>query len=429
MQPNINQLLDFIDSSPSPWHAVATMQAHLTQQGFIPLAETDTWQLVAGGRYVVVRDDSSMLAFIAGSGHVAEQGFKIIGAHTDSPGLRLKPQPAEWNKPHLRLGVEIYGGPILATFSDRDLSLAGRIAYQTSSGTLAGQLISFAKPLLRLPNLAIHLNRTVNEEGLKLHKHNELPLILACAQEQLPENYIYQLLSQEASIAPEQLLSFELAVFDTQKGSLWGAQQAFYADSQVDNLTSCHAGLNALLNAPQRPEATLVLACFDHEEVGSCSHKGAESSFLSDVLARIALNTDTARDTYQRALARSFMISVDMAHGYHPNFPQAYDKGHQVFLNHGPVIKYNANQRYASDSESGAKFIHYCKLAGVPYQVYSHRSDLACGSTIGPMTAAKLGLKTVDVGCAMWAMHSVRETAGVHDYMYMCQALSAFFNT
>lgn len=427
----VQSLLDFIDASPSPWHVVKTIETQLATQtpAWQRLDETAKWTLQPGGRYYVVRDDSSIVLFIQGQKPLAETGFKIIGAHTDSPGLRIKPNAASSADGLLRLGVEIYGGPILATFTDRDLSLAGRIAYKNDQDQIAGMPVKFDQALLRLPNLAIHMNRAVNEEGLKLQKQTELPLILsASTEEQLPRAYFAALLQQQSGIAAERILSWDLAVYDTQKGAFWGAESEFYANSQLDNLASCHAALQALLdNADLQPDSTRVCALFDHEEIGSQSNKGADGSFLPDVLQRIALATVTDDEDYARALAKSFMISADMAHAYQPNFPNAYDPDHKVSVNKGPVIKVNANHNYSSESVSAAMFADWCEQADVPYQTYSHRCDLPCGSTIGPITSAKLGIRSIDVGNPMWAMHSLRESAGVLDHEYMIRVMKRFF--
>jgi len=254
-----------------------------------------------------------------------------------------------------------------------------------------------------------------------------LPLILSTStEEQLPPAYFSALLQQQSGIAAERILSWDLAVYDTQKGAFWGAESEFYADSQLDNLASCHAALQALLDTDGM-DATRVCVLFDHEEIGSQSNKGADGSFLPDVLGRIALATATGSEDYARALAKSFMISADMAHAYQPNFPNAYDPGHKVIVNKGPVIKVNANHNYSSESVSAAMFVDWCEQAGVPYQTYSHRCDLPCGSTIGPITSAKLGIRSIDVGNPMWAMHSLRESAGVLDHDYMIRVMKRFF--
>jgi aspartyl aminopeptidase len=419
-------LIAFIDASPSPWHAVASAEERLLARGFTRLEEGERWQLAAGGRYYAVRGGASMIAFVLGSRPLAETGFRIVGAHTDSPGLRLKPKAAIAGDGLLRLGVEVYGGPILATFTDHDLSLAGRVVLRTAAGPQT-RLLRFDRPLVRLPNLAIHMNREVNEQGLKLNKQTELPLILGQLGEgEDAEAHLRKLLAEAAQGEAADLLSWELAVYDVQKGCLWGADEEFIADSQLDNLASCHAAIAALM-ATQQPTATCVAALFDHEEVGSESAAGAGGSFVTDVLARIGLQAGLDGEDRRRALAQSFFISADMAHAWQPNFPAAYEPDHKVMMNGGPVIKTNASQRYSTQAETAARFMGLCEQAGVPCQQYAHRSDLGCGSTIGPIVAARLGIASVDVGSPMWAMHSARESAGAHDQAYMIAALTAGF--
>jgi len=439
-----HDLLGFIDASPSPWHAVANAGALLQKNGYTRLEEEDRWQLAAGGRYYVVRGGASMIAFVQGSQPIAEAGFRIVGAHTDSPGFRVKPKAALAGDGLARLAVEVYGGPILATFTDRDLSLAGRVVLRTASGQQT-RLLNFERPLLRLPNLAIHMNRDVNEQGLKLNKQTELPLILGqlgegAGETKDAEALLRKLLmdaihtdstrsdATDTDTNAADLLSWELAVYDVQKGCLWGANEEFIASRQLDNLASCHAALTALI-ATKQPATTCVTALFDHEEVGSESAAGAGGSFITDVLARISSHAKLDEQDRQRAMARSFFISADMAHAYNPNFPNAYEPGHKVRVNGGPVIKTNANQRYTTNAETAARFIGYCEKAGVPCQQYAHRSDLGCGSTIGPIVASQLGVASVDVGSPMWAMHSARESAGVHDHAYMIAALAAAFKS
>jgi aspartyl aminopeptidase len=419
-------LLDFIDASPSPWHSVQTCETRLQAAGFSRLDETERWLLAPGGRHYVVRGGSSIIAFIVGSRPASETGLRMIGAHTDSPGLRLKPKPAENAAGMVRLGVEVYGGPILATFADRDLSLAGRVNVRVPGG-FETRLVRFAEPLLRLPNLAIHMNREVNESGLKFNKQTELPLLLGVAKDgTTAEARFRQPIADLLGVEPDALLTWELNAYDTQKGSFWGVDQEFVANSQLDNLASCHAALSALL-AAQEPETTCLCAFFDHEEVGSESASGAGGSFVQDVIARLATGAGLDGEDQRRMLARSFFISADMAHGWHPNFPAAYEPCHHALVNAGPVIKSNANQRYSTSAETAARFMALCEQAGVPCQQYAHRTDLGCGSTIGPIVAARLGIPSVDVGSPMWAMHSIRESAGVLDHGYMIAALSAVF--
>ena len=420
-------LLNFIDASPSPWHAVQNVAERLRHGGFVALREDERWQLATGGRYYVIRGGASIVAFAVGGDDLAASGFRLVGAHTDSPGLRVKPKALQGGEGLLRLGVEVYGGPLLATFADRDLSLAGRVAVRNGDG-VDMRLVHYAEPLLRLPNLAIHMNREVNENGLKFNKQTELPLVLGLAGDgPVDDGRFHALLAAQLAVAPDDILSWELCVCDTQPGAFWGAGQAFIADSQLDNLASCHAGLSALLGV-ENPATTNVCAFFDHEEVGSESATGAGGSFIADVLRRIAASAGLDDEGHRCALARSFFISADMAHAWNPNFPAAYEPAHRVAVNGGPVIKTNANQRYSTGADSAARFMLLCEKAGVPCQQYAHRSDLGCGSTIGPIVAAGLGVASVDVGSPMWAMHSIRESAGVLDHGYMIAALTAAFS-
>ncbi|MBS1143470.1 MAG: Peptidase aminopeptidase [Proteobacteria bacterium] len=419
-------LLAFIDASPSPWHAVDTCEARLTAAGYTRLDEAERWSLKAGDRRYVVRGGSSIIAFIVGSQPAATTGLRLIGAHTDSPGLRLKPKPAEDNAGMVRLGVEVYGGPILATFADRDLSLAGRVNVRVPGG-FESRLIRFDEPLLRLPNLAIHMNREVNESGLKFNKQTELPLLLGVSEDGVKaEARFREPIAAKLGVEPGDLLTWELNAYDTQKGALWGVDREFVANSQLDNLASCHAALSALL-ATQAPAATCLCAFFDHEEVGSESATGAGGSFVTDVVTRLAACAGLDGEDQRRMLARSFFISADMAHGWHPNFPAAYEPCHRALVNGGPVIKSNANQRYSTSAETAARFMAICEQAGVPCQQYAHRTDLGCGSTIGPIVASRLGIPSVDVGSPMWAMHSIRESAGVLDHGYMIAAMTTAF--
>jgi aspartyl aminopeptidase len=349
----------------------------------------------------------------------------MVGAHTDSPGLRLKPHAAFSSDGLIRIGVEVYGGPILATFADRDLSMAGRVNVRIANG-FETRLIKFDKPLLRLPNLAIHMNREVNDKGLKFNKQTELPLLFGESANGIEADAQFLgHIAKSIKVEVKDIINFELNVFDTQKGIIWGANQEFIADSQLDNLASCHAALSALL-ANKKPNNTAICALFDHEEVGSESATGASGSFLADIVERISLHLN--KEEKLRALANSFFISADMAHAFHPNHAGSYEPCHHVHINKGPVIKTNANQRYATNAESAARFIRLCEHAGVPYQEYAHRTDLGCGSTIGPIVASRLGVASVDVGSPMWAMHSVRESTGVLDHAYMIKVLTTYYS-
>jgi len=421
------QLLNFIDNSPSPWHAVDSCVAILEQHGFTRLLEKEQWQLTAGKRYHTIRDQSSIIAFVAGTQAPSESGYRIIGAHTDSPGLRIKPNPVQKKGQYTRLGVEVYGGPLLATFADRDLSLAGRVSVKNGDGPQAfeSRLLRINESIVRLPNLAIHLNRDVNQLGLKFNAQEELPLIFSLDSAQGIS--FKGMLAEKLQVDESSILAWELAAYDTQPGAFFGAHQEFIANSQMDNLASCHAALLALNEILDKPcAATQVIAFFDHEEVGSCSAKGAEGSFLNDVLQRIGTVLDDGPQRHHRAVANSYMLSADMAHAWHPNFSDKHEPQHQPIINGGPVIKINTNQRYATNAHTEALFVAICEAAQIPYQKFINRSDLACGSTIGPMSAARIGIRTLDVGNPMWAMHSIRESAGADDHDYMIRAMAGF---
>jgi aspartyl aminopeptidase len=421
-------LLNFIDVSPSPWHAVDSVAKLLKENGFKPLLENQPWQFKNNGRYYVVRDGASIIAFIIGNRALADTGFRIVGAHTDSPGLRLKPKAAFSSQGIAQLGVEVYGGPILATFTDRDLSLAGRVMVREGKSHVARH-VQFNSSIVRLPNLAIHMNREVNEKGLVLNKQTGLPLIFGFAADTTEaQAQLTNALAKQLTVEAADIITWDLSVYDMQKGSFWGLNEEFIANSQLDNLASCHAAISALLSN-KTPDSTSICALFDHEEVGSESATGASGSFMSDVISRICASTSTSVEDRLRALANSFFISADMAHAYHPNHASSYEPCHQALVNQGPVIKTNANQRYSTNADTAARFIQLCKSEDVPYQQYAHRTDLGCGSTIGPILAAKLGMASVDVGNPMWAMHSIRESAGVLDHSYMIAVLKALFKS
>ncbi len=423
-------LMDYIDASPSPWHAVAEAAELLKRRGFHQLEEARPWSLRPGESYYVIRDDASLIAFTVGERGLGSSGFRIVGAHTDSPGFRVKPNGALTQDPLTALGAEIYGSPILASFADRDLTLAGRVFLRDSAATagVRAQLVHFEEPLVRLPNLAIHLNREVNREGLKLDYQDQLTFFLRrLSQELSAQEDFRRLLAEQAGGEPGDLLSWRLAVVDNQPGTFWGANGEFIADGQLDNLASCHAALAALPRAREKGEGIAVAALFDHEEVGSESYKGAGGDFLETVMERIASGLGLTHADYHRGKAASWLLSADMAHAYHPSWPRHYDDQHRVQVNEGPVIKINAAQRYATDDWGEAYIARLSEIAGTPYQCYIHRNDLPCGSTIGPVLAARLGLRTVDVGSPLWAMHSARESAGALDQDHLIRLLEVFF--
>jgi aspartyl aminopeptidase len=415
-------LLEFIDQSPTPFHAVREMASYLFGKGFNEINEADTWDLAPHGRYYLTRNDSSLIAFEVGSN--PGEGFKIIGAHTDSPNLRLKPNAGYEKSGYLQLGVEVYGGVLLSTWTDRDLSLAGRVVLDGKKKP-SSKLIRFEQPLLRIPQLAIHLNRDVNKKGLLLNEQNHLPPIFSLQKKSSPDEILKKMISRELKCRPADIMGLELSLYDTQPGTLAGPEGEFIFSGRLDNLASCHSAMHALAESTKKDSATKLIAFYDHEEVGSETAQGAGSPFLKDVLQRITLNED--RETFFRAMAKSFFISADMAHAVHPNYSDRHDALHMPILNGGPVIKSNANQRYATEGLSSAWFESLCRKAEVPVQKFVVRSDLGCGSTIGPITAANLGIRTVDVGNPMLSMHSIREMAGAKDHERMIKVFKEYF--
>ncbi|MBI5427937.1 MAG: M18 family aminopeptidase [Nitrospinae bacterium] len=421
-------LLEFIDRSPTPYHAVSELGQTLKSAGFRELDEADAWDLVPGGRYFAVRNGSSLAAFVMGSKPPETAGFKIVGAHTDSPNLRLKPNPIYEKNGYAQLGVEVYGGVLLSSWADRDLSLAGRVVLKSGNGLPVCKLLKIERPILRIPLLAIHLNRSVNEKGLVLNPQTHLPPILTFAGGKPKSgNALKDLVARETGTRPEEILSLDLSLYDTQKSAFGGPDGEFLFAPRLDNLASCHAATAAFLDAGGKNPATRAVVFYDHEEVGSQTAQGGGSPFLKDVLERAASVSKKPREAFIRAVARSLFISADMAHAVHPNYPEMHDANHMPAINKGPAVKTNAGQRYATDGVSSAHFETLCERAGVTAQKFVMRSDLACGSAIGPVTAANLGIRTADVGNPMLSMHSAREMAGTKDHGDMIRVFREFF--
>ncbi|HEY5656293.1 MAG TPA: M18 family aminopeptidase [Myxococcota bacterium] len=421
----VADLLDYIDRSPTPYHAVAESVRRLDAAGFQELDEAQAWSLAPGDRRYAVRGQGSLVAFGVGRCAPAASGYRAVGAHTDSPNLRVKPQPDVSGHGYRSLAVEPYGGVLLHTWLDRDLSLAGRVVVRDGDATRAA-LLDFARPLLRIPNLAIHLCREVRTEGLKLDPQaHTVPVI---GLEDTPG--LAQLVAMELGDASaEDVLAFDLMTYDVQPSARVGASGEFLCAPRLDNLASCHAGLTALLGASESPaDFTRVLVLYDHEEVGSRSAQGASGTLLLDALGRIAAACASggAQDL-PRALARSLLISADMAHAVHPNYAERHEPGHRPVIGRGPVIKFNASQSYASDARTIGLFRDLCRRAGVEPQHFVTRNDIPCGSTIGPISAARVGVPTVDVGNPMLSMHSCREMAGAADVQPMIDVLRRFF--
>ncbi len=424
----IEGLLNFIQASPTPFHAVATMKEMLEVEGFQQLKEADAWHINEPGRYYVSRNDSSIIAFSLVC-DLAENGVRMVGAHTDSPCLKVKPNPEIVKNGYFQLGVEVYGGVLLNPWFDRDLSLAGRVSYLDTEKKVCSALINFEQAVAVIPSLAIHLDRDANENR-SINKQEHIPPILMKlpddekhkkATPDFRELLLKLLLKQRPDSKAEKVLEYELAFYDVQPPAVIGLHQDFIAGARLDNLLSCYTGLISLFKAGQNSNCMLV--CNDHEEVGSVSAAGAMGTFLKSVLNRLC----SSAEELARTLDGSMLISADNAHGIHPNFASKHDDNHGPVLNQGPVIKINANQRYASNSETSATFRNLCDQADVPVQSFVVRSDMACGSTIGPLTAAETGVKTIDVGVPTFAMHSLRELAGRWDGYYLYRALREYF--
>jgi aspartyl aminopeptidase len=419
-------LLEFIEASPTAAHAASQVETRLRQAGYRFCPEQDTWSIRDHDRIWVKRQESGIIAVKMGKKPPLESGFKIIGAHTDSPGFRLKPHALIAKGGYLQLGVEIYGGPLLATWLDRDLGLAGQVVVKDDQNNLQTRLLKMEKPVLRISMLPIHLNREVNDQGLVLNKQEHLAPILGSAGETIDKKCLENLLAGELGIAADRLVDWELGLFDLQPGTLAGLDDEFIISARIDNLAMCQAAMNAFLKS-DAGAATQVIVFYDSEEIGSTSANGAGSSFLRDVLTRLASVSGREAEDLYRALARSFFISADGAHAVHPNYIDKYEKEHHCRLNQGPVIKINALKKYATTAGSGAAFMMLCQKAGVPFQKFVNRTDMAGGSTIGPTVAAGLGIPTVDVGNAMLSMHSIREMSGTVDHLHMIRVFEEFF--
>jgi len=418
----LDGLMSFISDSPTPFHAVASMVSQFRAAGYSQLDVSDTWQLEAGGRYFITRNDSTILAFQLPQKN-ALQRLHMVGAHTDSPCLKVKPNPEIRRKGYQQLGVEVYGGALLHPWFDRDLSLAGRVVSRDVKGQLLRHLVDFKRPVACIPSLAIHLDREANKDH-SVNPQTDLPVLLG---QSLGDDFsLRSLLADELKAnghEVNQVIDYELSFYDFQAPALVGIKQEFLAAARLDNLLSCYIGLTAMIGA--QTDQGMLLICNDHEEVGSQSAEGAQGSFLMSVLQRIY---PTAELLHQVLNASTF-ISADNAHGVHPNFTNKHDNQHGPKLNQGPVIKVNANQRYATNAVTSAMVKELAAQVDLPIQTFVVRSDMGCGSTIGPITAAQLGVRTLDLGVPTFAMHSIRELAGSDDAQTTHKLLQKFFET
>ena len=416
-------LCDFLSRATTPFHAVSAMTTALREAGFECLDEADKGGSTRpGGRYYLTRNNSSLVAFIHGTEHPPRDGLHMVGAHTDSPCLMVKPNPERLRQGCFQLGVEVYGGALLNPWFDRDLSLAGRVSYADEQAMLATGLVDFRRPMAVIPSLAIHLDREANSSRRVNAQTDILPLLALAGEGEEPalRDLLAAALKEEGH-AVARVLDYELCFYDVQPPALVGLEQEFITSARLDNLLSCYTGLQALLAADPRQSSLLV--CNDHEEVGSTSAVGAQGPMLRSVLMQLA--GDEAY--YARMLDRSVMVSADNAHAIHPNYADRHDDRHGPRLNAGPVIKHNANQRYATSSETAGLYRLLAEEEGVPVQSFVVRSDMGCGSTIGPLTAAEIGVRTLDIGVPTLAMHSVRELAGSEDAYNLWRVLRRFY--
>jgi aspartyl aminopeptidase len=414
----VRAMMDFLWAGSSPYHCVAEVAGRLEAAGFLPIDEGAAPAAVSPGDGGFIARGGTIVAWRGGTRSPAEAGFRIVGAHTDSPNLRLKPLPDADHEGYARLGVEVYGGALWHTWLDRDLGISGRVAVE-EDGAVRERLFRTDDVVARIPNLAIHLSRGVNTDGLKLDPQKHLVPVWGMAR---GGRTFSRWLSD--ALGGAAVLGWDLMLHDLQPPALAGAEKEFVLSARLDNQASCFQALEAFLGVAPA-EATQVLALFDHEEIGSRSRTGAMGPFLRDVLSRLVRDhVEQAPGGLERAAANSFQVSVDMAHGVHPNFADLHEPKHKPMLNGGPVIKTQTEQRYATDGVTMARFRRACAAAEVPCQDYVVRTDLPCGSTIGPISAAELGIATVDVGCPMWSMHSIREQCGADDAPRMIRALA-----
>lgn len=414
----------FVQSAPSSYHAAAEVARLLREAGWSAQDERADWDARPGGHYLV-RDGAVMAWWVPADAGV-RSGFRIVGSHTDSPGFKLKPDPTYGAAGWQQVGVEVYGGPLLGSWTDRELGIAGRVV--TPRGT---QILVRTDAVMRIPQLAIHLNRNVNSEGLKLDRQAHTAPILSVRRPDLRVLDVvmsYMETDDGGELTSDDVAGHDLFAFDTARPKLFGADDEFLACPRIDNLSSVHASVIALLNVDDTAGDIAVLAAFDHEEVGSGSRSGASGPLLEDVLVRTALALGATPDRYHQMIQRSTCISADAGHAVHPNYVGSHDPVNRPVINEGPLLKINADQRYASDAVGEMLWRRACAVAGVPTQTFVSNNAIPCGSTIGPLTATRLGILTVDVGVPVLSMHSAREMVGVDDLYHLTRALLAYWS-
>ncbi len=418
MNAQLTDLMAYLDSSPSPWHAAASAIARLATAGFQEVGVTDQFVDVPAKGYL--QRGAAIVAWHRGSEAVPTSPLHIVGAHTDSPCLKVKPRADTGGYGWKQLAVEVYGGVLLNSWLDRDLGVAGRVELRHGCTT-----VSVTEPIARVPQLAIHLDRDVNERGAILDKQAHMAPVWGVGTAR--DGEFRDWLADKADVTASDIVGWDLCLFDVTRAAVLGADGSLLASGRLDNQASCWAATAALCAAGDPGAATSVIALFDHEEVGSESVSGAAGPLLEHVLERLALTHGADRGQYLAQLASSSCISADNAHSVHPNYPERHEAGHRPLVNQGPAIKLNNNQRYATSAASGAMLQRVFESAGVPWQVFVSRNNMPCGSTIGPITATRLGIDTVDVGIPQLSMHSARELCGTQDPPWLAQALTAYF--
>lgn len=421
-----DSLLEFINNSPVSYYAIENIKKTLKDKGYIELSEGDKWELLNGGRYYTTRNNSSLISFEVGNKNPWETGFKIVGAHTDSPQLKVKNESVSKANGVVKVTTECYGGGINSTWLDRDLSLAGRVVVNNDNG-IENRLVDFKRAVGSIPNLAIHLNRDANK-GFEYNKQNHLLVILfGQIDDDIDEKALLKnLVAKELGIGSEDILEMDLFFYDNQPGGYIGFNQDIIAVGRLDNLAMCHAILESVTSS-SGSDSTKVAVFYDNEEIGSRTYQGADSNYLGAILDRVTFSLGGDSEDKLRARHHSFLISADGAHAIHPNFSDKHDPAYAPQVNKGPVIKLSANFRYATTAESAGFFINLCNNAGIPYQKLANKSDIPSGSTIGPMSSASLGIRAIDIGSPMFAMHSIRESQGVLDHHYMIKVLTEFY--
>ncbi|MGL4362733.1 MAG: M18 family aminopeptidase [Cellulosilyticaceae bacterium] len=422
-----SQLLKFIDASPSMFHATDNIAKILEENGFQKLSARNSWQLKKGGKYYTTSNSSAIIAFSINTDNVADEGFRIIGAHTDVPGFRIKPNPILQNDTYVKLNTEVYGGPIINTWLDRPLSIAGRVSLKSDDILYpTTRLVDLKKPVLIIPNLAIHMNREVNN-GIKLNTQKDTLPILTYLEETVDPKILLNAIAKELDVAPTDILDSDLYLYPVLNSTLVGIDESMISAPRLDDLAMSYSALHALLNATNNSGIT-VFAAFDNEEVGSTTKQGANSPFLHNILERICLALGGDKETFHRAIYQSFLLSADVAHLLHPNFTDKSDPTNKVLPGKGPAIKLSANCSYTTDSNSFSVFANLCETNNIPYQIFVNRSDLRGGSTIGPVSTSQVAIRAVDIGTPMLSMHSACELMTVKDFIHTTSAMQAFFS-